>query len=346
MTSPKSATPTTIPPSPRPQSGGLSCPPSQLSEITSRPSTAIASNSTSMQDHFRDVAVARPLSARHPLEPPVLFPRPDSASTMHTHDRLPTLPTVSEESSTSLTRPETAILFTRPSSGDLPPRRELPFSRPDSPQSRGSDSIRLASRSSNSMMAPPPLPPPSRAGPRRPGSSAASSYEAELAPLPKPTIIENIQSEPQTKLTAKRTAGRSVSKTSRPQTAMAKGKENQPLTGFPTPYRPATSDGIARKRPLSAISDAAQNENRTELQGALPSPPASEATYHPHLNLENNNGADNAFSTLAEYATQSDDRRMAALNSFILQHLEDENFLTLIDDMDACWARLAPGMGG
>jgi hypothetical protein len=48
--------------------------------------------------------------------------------------------------------------------------------------------------------------------------------------------------------------------------------------------------------------------------------------------------------TLGAYARQSDDRRREALNNFILRHLDSDDFITLAEDMETCWARVALGL--
>lgn len=68
---------------------------------------------------------------------------------------------------------------------------------------------------------------------------------------------------------------------------------------------------------------------------------------HPILNVPGASsstiGIDDA-DRLAAYATQTDEGRRAALNEFIFRHLENEDFLTLVEDMETAWARVALGM--
>jgi hypothetical protein len=52
----------------------------------------------------------------------------------------------------------------------------------------------------------------------------------------------------------------------------------------------------------------------------------------------------NGNDGLAAYALQSDEGRRAALNEFVYRHLESEDFLTLVQDMETAWARVALGM--
>jgi hypothetical protein len=74
-------------------------------------------------------------------------------------------------------------------------------------------------------------------------------------------------------------------------------------------------------------------------------PPTSEAGYRgatasdvgTAIGLNGNEG-------LAAYAMQSDEGRRAALNEFVYRHLESDDFLTLVQDMETAWARVALGM--
>ncbi|KAF2690029.1 hypothetical protein K458DRAFT_426875 [Lentithecium fluviatile CBS 122367] len=327
----------------RRQSGDPSFPP-QASETTSRPFTAVTATAPSLQTQPRDAA-ARPFSARpltpSPLTPPVHFSRPDSASDLLTYNRQSAFPAVAEHPPNSAGRPETANLFAQPGTGDLPPRRELPFQRPDTPKSGGSDSGRPSSRPSSGVMGPPPLPP-SRAGRQRPRSRLGSSPTDELPPLPKPTPLSNIHAGSPTKaIHSKRPSSRGMGNASRPKSAIAE-KENQQLGSSPPTLRPGTSDGGVNRRSLSVLSGTAHNERLSEMSGAWPTSLISDANCRGNLGREDN-GADITRAELEVYAKQPNEVRMAALNDFILQHLEDDNFLTLVNDMDVCLARIPPG---
>jgi hypothetical protein len=52
----------------------------------------------------------------------------------------------------------------------------------------------------------------------------------------------------------------------------------------------------------------------------------------------------NENDQLAAYALQPDEGRRAALNEFVYRHLESDDFLTLVQDMETAWARVALGM--
>jgi hypothetical protein len=87
--------------------------------------------------------------------------------------------------------------------------------------------------------------------------------------------------------------------------------------------------------PLGTLSNAAQNTHHTVFQSAPITPPTS-VTGH-------RSGTDETDG-LAAYATQSDEERRALLNEFVFRHLESDDFLTLVQDMETAWARVAMGM--
>ena len=49
-------------------------------------------------------------------------------------------------------------------------------------------------------------------------------------------------------------------------------------------------------------------------------------------------------SELAAYASQSPADRDAALEDFMMRHLEDPSFATTCEDMERCWRRIALGL--
>jgi len=324
------------------QTSGPSFPPSDLSARNNRPSTAIGPTTLPLQTQLRDAA-ARPSSARSqnvlPLNPSILFPRPESAMSVLTNDRFAELQPVQEDAQA---RPVSAT-FGLPSASELPPRRELPFPRPDT---GGSDGARSGSRPSSSLMGPPQLPT-SRAGRQRPTSRAGGSTSSELPPLAKPTPVSKIHTAPQIGASSsKRKLSTGIGETTRPQSAITKGNENQQYAGFPPLFRPVTSDGATNRRaPLSAASDNAQNERLSKPSTVLLTPPTSDNDHQSCSIAEDSNATDAALSRLAVYAKQSDEARVDALNHFLLKHLESNDFLALVDDMDAAWARIVPGFG-
>lgn len=329
------------------QSTGPSCPPSRLAEISHRPYSAVSAP-TAPESQVQEAAHARPNSAfpsssfapPDVLTPPMYFPRPDSASvsspestSFPPRDRLIT--TV-EQHDAHASRPDTALLYDRPDTAELPPRRALPFRRDSLPGSSGNDSNRPQSRPSTALMGPPPLP--TRVSDLRPGSARTSSLDSELPPLRQPTIVSEatraspMQQRPLTPISPAKVG-------SKPAQTTAIYEEQQGLS--PTSSSPHAHP-TSVTRPLSAVSSATRNRRQSASPGVFPSPPASgsknriDRTLDPAL-------AGNNENALKAYAMQSDDGRRAALNDFILKSLDNNDFLTLVEDMETNWARLGLG---
>lgn len=360
-------------PSNRTVAGRLSCPPSRLAEISSRPYTShSASSNTGSQ--LQGGTCPRPASATSayaredmgmsaslsgPLAPPVLFARPTSAtSDILGRSHLDTSPASDQQMSAvegtsylSTERPDTATLFSRPGSANRPdsanrpgtanrpdsaetppPRRELPFPRLSSPRSSGSDSV----RPSTGTMGPPPLP--SRVASGRPSSSrSAMSKEIELPPLPQPTVVSKTVRGDKA-MQQPRTPNQDHFSPLRAKTSPHEGVENRsPLASSPmsSPLSFKKLSSTALPTPLGTLSNTAQNTHHTVFQSAPITPPAS-VTGH-------RSGA-NEIDGLAAYAMQSDEERRAVLNEFVFRHLESDDFLSLVQDMETAWARVAMGM--
>ncbi|KAH8636423.1 hypothetical protein IG631_08258 [Alternaria alternata] len=357
-------------PSNKSPAGRLSCPPSRLAEISSCPYTSLsASSNTGSQLQGGTCprpASATPAYAREdmgmsaslsgPLAPPVLFARPTSAtSDILGHSHLHTSPASDQQMSAvegtpylSTERPDTATLFSRPGSANRPdnanrpgtanrpdsaetppPRRELPFPRLSSPRSSGSDSV----RPSTGTMGPPPLP--SRAASGRPSSSrSAMSKEIELPPLPQPTVVSKTVRGDKA-MQQPRTPNQDQFSPLRAKTSPHGGVENRsPLASSPmsSPLSSKKLSSTALPTPLGTLSNAAQNTHHTVFQSAPITPPAS-VTGH--------RSGTNETDGLAVYAMQSDEERRAVLNEFVFRHLESDDFLTLVQDMETAWARVA-----
>lgn len=335
------------------QRPGPSCPPSRLSEISSRP-YAVASAPTVVESQIQEAAHTRPSSVfpssnftfPDPLTPPVHFPRPASASVVSPDQPTSSLlrdqlVTTTEHHDASSTRPETALLYERPDTAELPPRRELPFRRDSLPTSSGSDNNRSCSRPSTGMMGPPPLP--TRVSDLRPSSARTASLDSELPPLRQPTIVNdtvNKTSAQQRPLTPM-SPSRGRSKPAQVPTIFEEQDSFAPAPSSPQSYpTPAATSPLA-ERPLSAVSSSAQDRPGPASPGVFASlSSASRDRTGQAIALPNLHDAVNALKT---YAMQSDDGRKAALNNFILKSLDDHNFLTLVEDMETNWARLGLG---
>ncbi|KAH3904658.1 hypothetical protein HBI56_214560 [Parastagonospora nodorum] len=360
------STPSKPPHGPVEQTAVLSCPPSRLTDISNRPYTALTAP-TSIESHLQEAAHNRPSSAytghagnalntsmsfSGPLQPPEYFARPasltssalDQSSAMYSSRDRPSTGADAEHN-TSNDRPGTGMLFGRPDPAEavLPPRRELPF-----PRSAGSDGSHPSSRPST-MMGPPPLP--ARVTSLRPASARAATQEIELPPLPRPTIVDSIQQQPSWMERPPRTPNQDHNTPPSAQPVpIYEDQQNRVSSSSsnfsPLSYKRASSSSIMPStRPLSSLGSVAQNRRRTESQSPLSTPPASD-TRHPVDTEVQKIGMHETESddSLAAYAMQSEESRRAALNEFIFRNLEDDNFVTLLEDMETCWARSGLGM--
>ncbi|KAF2642805.1 hypothetical protein P280DRAFT_548221 [Massarina eburnea CBS 473.64] len=310
------------------QAGSIS---SRFSELANRPFTADNSRPSSLGTQLQEASVARPLSAQplfsSPLKEHMSLRRPDSAVTTLSVDEF------DQYRPLSATRSENSITCARPSTSELPPRRELPFQRTDSPPlSRGSDSGRPTSRS-NFNMGPPPPPTYVRPGSGRPNSRATNSPTTELPPLRMPTIVENSLQ--------KKAPVRRGSNAPHQMNAVPVGKEN-PSFASPPVSRSSTSFGRGSNRPLGAMSDAGQNERSYEAYNPYPTPLNSDTVNSNESRSDDINDTIQGDDSLSKYAMQRDEERKSALNQRMLQYLEDPNFLTLVGDVEISFARIAP----
>jgi hypothetical protein len=347
------------------QTAGPSYPPSRLTEISNRPYTALTAP-TSVESRVQEAAHNRPLSAftgymsnvpnrnssfSGPLKPPEYFTRPASATSAILENSISTFPYTSsdqhlaqsQEHYASMDRPETAMLFGRPETAEaaLPPRRELPFPRSSVPRA-GSDSPRPSSRPSTSLMGPPPLP--ARVSSLRPASARAANQENELPPLPRPTILESAQRQPSWMQQPPRTPNQDQITPPSAQPLVHEDQENRSSSSgsnfSPLSYKRASSTLIPSTRPLSSLSNAVQNRRRIESNSPQSTPPTSETRRQTGGAAEKIVAPQaDPSEDLVAYAMQSDEGRRAALNEFIYRHLESDNFLTLLEDMETAWAR-------
>lgn len=346
-----------------PGSASLSCPPSRLAEISNRPYTAFAAP-TALESQIQEAARIRPTSAftgsviesrssstfHNPLSPPEYFLRPDTATSM-TLDcssdassfppRNPQL-TANEENTHGFSEhPGSTMICNRPSTGEatLPPRRELPFQRSSEPRSSGTDSGRPLSRPTSAMMLPPPLP--SRVADLRPSSSLAANQDIEFPPLPKPTAIGDCTRQTQEVQQTPRTPTQDPIMGNQPPMSSSPTSSNI----SPSSYKRATTNVRPNARALSKLGSSSQNRRQTGSGNVLATPPASEATYQDFSMSDNAHVfVKSAEDSLAAYVLQSEEGRRAALNEFIYRNLESDDFLTLVEDTEACWARVALGM--
>ncbi|PSN73632.1 hypothetical protein BS50DRAFT_569130 [Corynespora cassiicola Philippines] len=245
------------------------------------------------------------------LQPPQYLTQPSSSSSRPSSSSSQISPVRSLPSGlTSFEKrfPKTtssSVFADRPATceGTVPPRRQLPFEKPSTPVSSGSDSHRPGSASM-----PPPLRPASSYGDSRTVATARAIGDAiDFAPLPRPTPVQK-----RARSSSNTSVGISCDRPPSPLSSNVRGNLHESST---TP-------------PLSSHDRAASIEdgfNTSEARVLAAITATTEA---------NTRG-------LAEYASLSNQQRALQLNNFILQHLEDDNFLALAQDMEVCWGRLA-----
>ncbi|KAH9859478.1 hypothetical protein IAQ61_011259 [Plenodomus lingam] len=351
--------------------GGLSCPPSHLADIASRPYSA---SDASVPTHTRlqDVAHSRPFSAlagynsadstipglsSSPLTPPVYFARPSSATTellqqSSTNAGFPPRDSFTSSLEEASRHNTTRLDASPPSSSShsaeasLPPRRELPFQRSSAPRSSGSDTIQPSSRSSTSLMGPPPLP--VRVTNLRPSSARDGAMETDRLQSAQPTLL----AEPESRLQAAQKPPRTPDASKDMHSGIDSFAHQDKGSQRPSNFSPIHSSSPGSSPSFPRRSETVFPPGNT-LQG--PRRAASLNTSTPPRSFDNMLNTHLAPSTsqacqaddvhgLRGYAMQSEDGRRAALNEFIFRHLENDDFLTLVEDMETCWARAALGM--
>lgn len=329
---------------------GLSCPPHRLMEISNRPYTAIDS-STSVGSQSAEVSNMRPASARSsfsgeerkwagfssdPLVPPMHFPRPDSATfeilghssgSSATPAYSPPRPSSQEHVMDARFSSETINHSSRPNSAEtiLPPRRELPFQR--SSLIFGSENLSLQSfnRPSTFAMGPPPLP--AHLTKLRPASSPGAHRDMELPPLPTPTIVGQQVYQGSSALKHAETRPSSSDTISSSTTFPRNTGKGKMHAAVPTSFSRAQSPLHNMSPNIATTGPASDDASQYGVQRSVSSLPRS-----------------NEDDNLSAYVQQPDEERRAALNEFLFNHLENNGFLTLVEDMEACWARATLGM--
>ena len=348
-------------------SSGPSFPPSRLSEISNQPPTTASASASSFTSaahpsvtvlQSQNVNTIRPASAypttmSNPLIPPVYFPRPASSSSIltlppsNTMTAMPNQPSYSimslpssstnEANATMATaRPTSAMLYSDPDTSELviPPRRELPFGRSISIFASREESP-PRSAGSTGAMGPPPVPSPPRSARMSPSSIRAIGEVPDMPPLPQPTFIGGTERPTTDSSSPGRVFSRGSDRSVLPQPTIM----GEPASSSPLPSRTTSMRG------LGDLGGTAQNDRQSQAQDHLPTPPASETTYRDRVISELcKTVVVNVNEGLAAYAVQSDEGRKTALNDFMMQHIDDENFLTLVQDVSTCWSRIGLGL--
>ncbi|KAI7313291.1 hypothetical protein KC315_g11721 [Hortaea werneckii] len=267
------------------------------------------------------------------------------------------------------TRPSTGLLPTNvctvppPDSQEfaLPPKRDLPFKRPDSRR----ESDRTNSRPNSSALTMPPLPKPKLVK----ENQDTSSRKESMAQVEEQTQIRTLASTPKGASGVIQNAG-----ILRPKTFAAEHFSGQPswgreqqakITYTPTPgltadravngtkqphYQPLAEGSPNKVSRVSSLVDAPHEIDdspprplsppKTLYQASDPQDPSDNVA----ASLRALGRCDPHEVTVEEYATQSREERQAALETFMLANLENPAFAKLCEDVENCWRRIALGL--
>jgi hypothetical protein len=296
---------------------------------------------TSTSNHRQDKPVTEHLS-----KAPSLLSEQSSAQ-LETRD----IASSSTENRTSLYRPSLPPSMRMPETleHEMPPRRELPFKRPESHQSsssRPSSTSKSIYYNATGGSSDPPMASsvssPARKS-NRPGTAA--SVKSAAAPRIAQLVdkAQAIHARPQSHAPTLR-------KTS-------SGKSNarivKPAVQQSTIRRPSDIGELLRiTKPLSERSPNSNKVSRTDSTAdaayELDTPPGtasspSKTAAHQSDSSTTQPGAEEAAS-LAGYASQSREDRQTVLDEFMISKLEDPNFAVLCEDLDTCWRKIALGL--
>ena len=248
---------------------------------------------------------------------------------------------------------------------EIPPRRELPFGRPESRQS-GS-----ASRPDTPSLSLPPLPKPKIARDGNglpiytsPVKDKSPARPATASPL-KRSFIAVDQNEPPRPETAAAVAYQSPSHDQSQKRAQP--LETSAFTNIPTRKLSPMNELLYGREPLAERSTNSKIPRLGSLADApheVVSPPST-TTFSPSKPPYRNDvesqaqtsSTINAYKacvqspsrrrqdvSLEEYAAQSSEDREAALDEFMVANLENPAFTTLCEDVEKCWRRIALGL--
>lgn len=196
-------------------------------------------------------------------------------------------------------------------------------------------------------MGPPVLPASALGSSVRPTSRSGSSHGVELPPLRKPTYVNKSFISPMSKPTTSPTSTFATREAQRPHSALAHNDYTalqQAISSAPvltpSPPRPASSYNTATTHPLSIVRSTYDQVDTTINLATPPGSDVNMLSSSPRVNEEAHHHAEE----LSAYSKQTDDTRLGNLNKFIFDHLEDDNFLTLVTDMQMAWARIGTGL--
>ncbi|KAL8860646.1 MAG: hypothetical protein Q9178_002999 [Gyalolechia marmorata] len=227
----------------------------------------------------------------------------------------------------------------------MPPRRELPFAREPPGLKAPSDvivieeTLQKAANKPASRAKPKPKPKPKKQSSQRPSSSAK----------PRPTSSKRGSTIQQSTTVATNESGPAAGIT-------PMSTSDLPILPTPSPTEPTTSnhvltDNSANKPPTRSkntpppishtnTEDISPEEYMTRLDHwvrkyqDLPTPTAKRPIALP---------ASTDKDQMAAYSAQTEEERLEALDNMICECLEDENFATLVADVEKSWKRIGLG---
>ncbi|KZF21074.1 hypothetical protein L228DRAFT_284146 [Xylona heveae TC161] len=239
----------------------------------------------------------------------------------------------------------------------IPPRRELPFGRPVPASSSPSrttipKSGQLSRRPTFSVADLPPL--------RTPTYVSETSDVSNNTTLANTPILPTAPGET-TKTRAPRKRARTSKCTTKPNKVTAPLEVSQPsVSEPPVPHlqpssldHPTTSvvdpNSACHYQPLSDHASNQAADSSSQLQPPLPSsgganePLSSEYLAHIDAFIAQhapNTTASSHAESLVDYSSLPNDERLAALDTMICNLIEDENFITLCQDVENTWRRI------
>ncbi|RMY56694.1 hypothetical protein D0863_12888 [Hortaea werneckii] len=244
----------------------------------------------------------------------------------------------------------------------LPPKRELPFKRPDSRR----ESDRTNSRPNSSALTMPPLPKPklvkeNQSPSIRKGSMAQIEQQTQMRPNsaspPKHVPVADLNAEvlrPKTTATGQNSGQPPLGRGQQAQdayTAMPGLTVDRPLYGS----RPPDHHPLAERSPNTVSRVSSLIDAPHEIDDSPPRPLSPPKTLYqasdPHDPSDSAAASLRALGrhdphevSVEEYATQSREERQAALETFMLANLENPAFAKLCEDVENCWRRIALGL--
>ncbi|KAI7552423.1 hypothetical protein KC331_g1896 [Hortaea werneckii] len=244
----------------------------------------------------------------------------------------------------------------------LPPKRDLPFKRPDSRR----ESDRTNSRPNSSALTMPPLPKPKLVKENQnisPRKESVSQIEEQTkirafpASPPKGVSVGDQDAEVLRPRTTSTDHFPGQPSWVREQQAKSAYTSTRGLTadrvvngGNPPPYHPLAERSPNKVFRVSSLVDAPHEIDdspprplsppKTLYQASDPQDPSDSAA----ASLRILDRHDPHEVSVEEYATQSREERQAALETFMLANLENPAFAKLCEDVENCWRRIALGL--